>query len=333
MEAQQSISGISVVIPNYNGSDLLPKIIPPCILSLQNTKLPYEIIVADDCSTDNSIEFLQKEFPQIIISSAAINSGFSVTANRGISSAIYNWVLLLNSDVILEPDYFQPLLKYTSNNKIFGVTGRIVGWHDEEIQDAAKLPVMRGVKLNTSINYFLEDKAEMEDGLYSIYLSGANIFFNKKIFCFIGGFNELFSPFYVEDTELSVRAWRLGFDCMYEHNAICRHRTSSTVKKTNTKKFVNVIYDRNMMQLHAIHLQGSALKLWQLHIIGRATLKLLLFKFSYIKSLRLFIKNYPAIKQARKEIAEKASVTITLQDVITKITSSLNGKKVKAFFR
>ena len=61
------INGISVVIPNYNGSVLLPLILPPLFEALKNAQLSYEVIISDDCSTDNSVSFLQEHYPEIIL--------------------------------------------------------------------------------------------------------------------------------------------------------------------------------------------------------------------------------------------------------------------------
>ena len=59
--------GISVVLPNYNGVGLFPHTLPTVFEALENTKLPYEIIVVDDCSTDNSVVWLQENYPSIKI--------------------------------------------------------------------------------------------------------------------------------------------------------------------------------------------------------------------------------------------------------------------------
>ncbi len=101
-----------MVIPNYNGEQLLPQILPPAVLALSATGIPYEIIVADDASTDDSVAILQRDFPQVQLIQLPSNGGFSKTANAGIQVARFDWVLLLNSDVKLTPTYFEYLLPY-----------------------------------------------------------------------------------------------------------------------------------------------------------------------------------------------------------------------------
>jgi GT2 family glycosyltransferase len=98
--------GISVIIPNYNGSELFPQILPPLIDALKATTLPYEIIVSDDKSQDDSVNYLRSNFPEIPVLEADKNRGFSPTINKGIFVAQYSIVFLLNSDVKVTGNYF-----------------------------------------------------------------------------------------------------------------------------------------------------------------------------------------------------------------------------------
>ena len=100
-----------------------------------------------------------------------------------------------------------------------------------------------------------------------MYLSGANALVRREKLLLLNGFDEIFSPFYVEDYELSLRAWRLGWKCYYEHFAVCRHRISATILTANKKQFVRTIYNRNKMYLHAIHFAQPLRSFWFLQII------------------------------------------------------------------
>ncbi|MDP9047030.1 MAG: glycosyltransferase, partial [Bacteroidota bacterium] len=104
MEIRKSIS---IIIPNYNGIDLLKKYFPFTLEAIKNAGVDYEIIVVDDCSIDNSVEFLRSDYPDTIIIVNPENKGFSYSCNRGIEMARCELILLLNSDVKLMPDYFE----------------------------------------------------------------------------------------------------------------------------------------------------------------------------------------------------------------------------------
>lgn len=325
---------ISVVIPNYNGEYLLPAILPALYTALGKANVPYEIIVSDDCSTDQSLVFLSTHYPEIKILQSSTNSGFSITANKGFYAARYDHVFLLNSDVKLTEDYFIPLFKYfEEDNNTFGVMGRITGWDDDEIQDGAKYPSFHGAKIKTTGNYIALDP-DTNDRLYSIYLSGANALIDRHKLLQLGGFNELFSPFYVEDYELSLRAWRLGYTCYYDHFAVCRHQVSTSIKAKSKKNYINTIYYRNKLFLHYIHLSGAHLLLWKLQLIGETIFSFFSGKFYFFTSLRFFFDNLRRATMAKEKIKTLAIETqklYSVKQVVQIVLHSINPEKIKRF--
>jgi GT2 family glycosyltransferase len=325
--------GISVIIPNYNGRLLLPEILPPLYEALDNIHLPYEIIVSDDCSTDETIVFLKKNYPAIILLENEKNKGFSPTINKGIFASQYAFLLLLNSDVKLMKDYFKNLLPYFDDEDTFGIMGRIIGWDDDNIQDGGKYPSLQGAKIKTSINYIALE-SNTEDRLYSMYLSGANAFVSRDKIIELGGFDELFAPFYIEDVELSIRAWRLGWKCYYEHRAICCHKTSTTIKSKSSKNFINTIYYRNKMYLHAIHLDNGKLILWHFQLFIEIFIHLITGRWWFFVSLKSFFSNQHKIKLSKHnflKLAKKENVLLSIKDVVHNILLSLNTIKIKTF--
>ena len=329
-----SNKGISVVIPNYNGIQLLPKILPPLLKALAFTALPYEVIISDDCSKDDSIAFLQKEFPGVKIIANKENKGFSPTMNKGILAARYDYVLLLNSDVMLEENYFIPLLRYFDKEDTFGVMGRIIGWEDDIIQDAAKYPSFHGAKIKTTGNY-LPKEPKKNDWLYSMYLSGANALVNRKKLIVLRGFDEIFAPFYVEDYELSIRAWRLGWKCYYEHFAVCRHKSSVSIKSNSSKNYVNTIYYRNKMYLHAMHLSKGQSVAWYAQLFPETIFSVLTGKFYFLRSLKLFFQNSKKIQRSKKNfltLAQSLGKTLlSVKAIADTITQSVSGRDIERF--
>ena len=323
-------NGISVVIPNYNGVHLFPQILPSLYAALKNSNEEFEVIISDDCSTDESIAYLKKAYPEIIVIENKVNRGFSPTINEGIFKAQYDYLLLLNSDVKLNPDYFNNLFGYFNMEDTFGVMGRIIGWDDDEIQDAAKYPALQGAKIKTSGNYYLNNP-QKTDRLYSVYLSGANAFVDRKKITALGGFDELFAPFYVEDFELSIRAWRLGWKCYYDHFSVCRHQVSISIKTKSKKNYINTIYYRNKMFLHYIHLNGSTLAQWFLQLIPETLFYTITGRFYFSKAVLLFLKNKHKANISKsnfKKLAEAKNGLISVKEVFNHILLSLPGKDI-----
>jgi GT2 family glycosyltransferase len=318
--------GISVVIPNYNGVGLFPQTLPPLFEALKRGGLPYEVIVVDDCSSDDSVGMLVRDYPQVRVLTNEVNKGFSPTINKGIREATHDMVFLLNSDVKLQPDYFTHLIPYFESNDTFGVMGQIVNWDDDGIQDGAKLPTFQGAKIKTFKN-FLPSETPIQPGLYTMYLSGAETLVSKSKLQMLGGFDEIFAPYYIEDYELSLRAWRLGWKCYYEHRAMCRHRTSSSIKSKARKQHIQTIYYRNKMFLHAIHLNSFQMMVYYPQIFFECLVRVVSFRFHYVNSIRLFFKGRDKCRESKRrfeELAVKVGTNLTLAEVARKIGDSLN---------
>ena len=318
---------VSIVIPNYNGKSLLKQYLPYTLTAINNAEVDYEVIVVDDCSKDTSVQFIKSSYPQIKILQNTQNSGFSYTCNRGIHAAQMDLVLLLNSDVKLSADYFEHLWSYFSYPDTFGVMGCITDMNGPHIQDAARMPDRSGFKLRWWFYEPTEDNTA-----YTLYLSGANALIDTKKLKAIGGFNTLFSPFYGEDFELSLRAWRLNWTCYYEKRAVCGHEMSASTKNYKTARWVKMIYFRNRYYLHALHLDDPELALWFMQITFIDLLpKILIGQFWIITSYYEFIKHIPAIKRARfafKQLMNRQNNHVTLPAVIKKIKASVQGKPI-----
>ena len=106
---------LSVVIPNYNGEELLGKNLPKVLSSVEDA----EIIVVDDASSDGSLKVLGNFKHKIKIIKNEKNLGFSSTVNRGVKEAKGGIVILLNTDVIPEKGFLDPLLSHFKDDNVF----------------------------------------------------------------------------------------------------------------------------------------------------------------------------------------------------------------------
>ncbi|MBL7972663.1 MAG: glycosyltransferase family 2 protein, partial [Prolixibacteraceae bacterium] len=236
---------ISIVIPNYNGKDLLESNIPHVYNALKTSGITdFEIIITDDASKDQSVDFLKSNYPDIILIENKVNRGFSGNTNCGIFRANKDLVLILNSDVILTDCYFEHLLPYFDSPGTFGVMGQITSPDSKIIQDGAKYPTSAFGRIRPGTNYLIKGQSSH----LSLFLLGANALVDRKKLLEVGGFDEIFNPYNSEDVDLSIRAWRLGYKCYYDHRAICKHPISSTLKKEPNRK-VKMISNRNVMIL------------------------------------------------------------------------------------
>lgn len=323
---------VSIIIPNYNGRHLLEEYLPYTITAIETADTTFEIIIVDDCSTDDSVAFIKAVYPEFTLIINPENKGFSYTCNRGIEASQYELIFLLNSDVKLTPDYFEHQWKYFTRWDTFGVMGRIIDMDGDNIQDAARVPKFNGLKLKTDYFYYTDKDS---DRLLTFYLSGANALIDAAKLKKIGCFYELFSPFYCEDNELSLRAWKLNWKCYYEHKAVCRHLLSATTKKYKTPGWVKSVYFRNRFYMHALHFNGLALFAWYLQITFIDLVPKLLVGQTWIwKSYTELFKNRPLIKEHRAKITklmDDHQSKKSIFDVVNHIRRSVRNKRKHTF--
>jgi len=319
---------ISVVIPNYNGKDLLETNLPSVYNALQSTGISdFEIIIPDDASTDSSVNFVKINYPDIILVENEINTGFAGNINTGIKRSQKDLVLILNSDVKLKEDYFSQLLKYFDKPDTFGVTGRIVGLDSDKIQDGAKYPKCFFGNIASTTNYICKTRLS----LYSFFLTGANALIDRKKMMELGGFDEIFNPYYGEDVDLGLRAWRLGYKCYYEHNAICRHPNSATIKKEPPQK-IKTISSRNKMYLHFIHLNNFELIFYLTKLLFKTILKTIILDIKYLKSFWLFLVSLEKCLNSRKKFRAlqiEKDVQLSVKDAVGLIKASNKNYQIE----
>jgi len=324
------MKSISVVIPNYNGKHLFEKYFENNFKILHSLGPKTQIIIVDDASTDDSVNYLKENYNSgIIIIEKKTNTGFSETCNLGIQQAENELIFFLNTDVRLTSDYFTKLYKYFDHEDTFGVMGRIIGMDDDIIQEAARAPKISGRKIKPSNFFYINEPDSLTP---TFYLSGAIALIDASKLKILQGFNELFNPFYSEDQELSIRAWRLGWKCYYEHEAICRHEVSGSTKNHSAKRSVKKLYFRNRYYVHYLHLNGYDLFLWHLQAICSDVL-MGIITFQFYKASAYFDVwlNRKKLKRKKREfklLMRKYRSKISMIDVIHEIRKAIEGKEV-----
>jgi len=220
---------ISVVIPNWNGRILLKKNLPAVLA----TK-PFEVIVVDDASPDDSINFLKENYPQIKIIRHQRNLGFAAACNSGVKAAAGEIVVLLNLDVIPEKDVLEKTLPDFEDEKVFAVSFNEPSW------SWARIKWVCG---------FVEHEPgpRVQKTHISAWASGGSAAFRKSIWEKLGGFDELYKPFYWEDVDLGYRAWKRGYKILWEPKAVVYHKHESTIGRHFSKKYIDSVSERNRL--------------------------------------------------------------------------------------
>jgi GT2 family glycosyltransferase len=238
---------LSIVIPNYNGEKLLQKNLPKVVDAVKGYKKgKIEIIIADDPSTDNSSQVIADFIDSLkgtgIVGKTIANknkkeAGFSKNVNRGVSLAKGEILLLLNSDVIPQNDFLEPLIAHFENEKVFAV-----GCMDKSIEGGKT--VLRGRGVGKWQRGFLMHSKGRIDKTNSLWASGGSSAFRMSIWNELRGFDIIYNPFYWEDIDLSYRALKSGYDVMFEPKSIVMHEHDKGAirSKFKTKDIQKIAY-------------------------------------------------------------------------------------------
>ena len=233
------MKSVSVVIPNYNGRALLERFLPSVQKALRHPSVSAsEIIVSDDASSDDSVTFLQKNYPEVIVVESPKNMGFAPTANRGIFRAKMETVLMLNTDMELMEDTIGVLIAHLKDG-FLGVSCAICDPHDGHIQEGLKKPLIRSSKIGYSDE--LSNDAEGE----TMYLCGGLALIDREKLLSLGGYDCRYAPFYYEDMDLSLRAAEKGWISWYTSATRAIHQHSATIGSHYTKDEVKAVFIRN----------------------------------------------------------------------------------------
>jgi GT2 family glycosyltransferase len=260
---------ISVILPNYNGRKLLESNLPSLIDALKKYKYDSEVIVVDDCSSDDSIDFLTKQYPEIIIEKNEINSGFSSTCNKGVFSASKKLLCIANTDVSFSADYFTNALPAFSDSTVFSVKGDIINYDVEpdkisSIENASSLYFKHGL-LRSSTRIKPDPNLLTGKVGDQFTLLGCCFICDRDKMLTLGGYDEIYSPFYWEDSDLPLRAVQKGYKLAYIPECISYHKTSSTISKHIPDIRRRLVSSRNKFIFTWGHLKGF--RNWMTHIL------------------------------------------------------------------
>lgn len=218
-----NIPPLTIIIPHFNGKESLKK----CINSLKKQEFPSkEIIVIDNASSDDSTDYLKKNHPDIRLIENKTNRGYAAAVNQGIRSSKSEYILLLNNDVYLEKDSIQHLLNCIQTDKnIFGVSARIIQYHNpEKMDDAGDEYTLLG--WTKRVGYGKSpDKYNFKREIFSACAAAA--IYRRSILEKIGYLDENFFA-YLEDVDISYRARINGYKCFYTPQAVAYHVGSAT---------------------------------------------------------------------------------------------------------
>ena len=230
---------VSIIIPNYNGGDLLYN----CIDSIyKNISIKdFEIIVVDNGSTDNSINRVKSNFQNVGIISSNSNLGYSGGCNLGATHASGKYLLFLNNDTEHSNEWIEKLVYFLdSNSKIAAVQPKILNIHNKKLFDYAGgaggfidkfcFPFVQGRIFHT----LEEDHNQYNNPSRIFWASGAAFMIRSNIFKTLEGFDKVYFA-YMEEIDLCWRAQAMGYKIYSVPDSFVYHYGKQTIKENTIK--------------------------------------------------------------------------------------------------
>jgi len=250
------MSTTAIVILNWNGVDFLKEFLP----SVTQHSVGFDIIVADNASTDTSVVFLKENYPEINVIINSSNGGFAKGYNDALAKleGQYAHYLLLNSDIEVTANWLPPLVAVLENNTaIAGVQPKIKSFHRKNyfehagaaggMMDKNYYPFCRGRIFDT----VEEDVGQYDSPTEVFWTSGACMLIRAKVYHQLAGFDATFFA-HMEEIDLCWRAKNQGYSFQVEPASTVYHVGGGTLNYENPRKtFLN--FRNSLYTIHKNH--------------------------------------------------------------------------------
>ncbi len=271
---------VAIAILNYNGSEHLQSYLASVSFSSQEK---FKIYVIDNGSTDDSVDYIQEYHPEVELIKLQTNYGFAEGYNKGIQFIKEPLIAILNSDVKVEPNWIDPILKAMNNDHNIGACqAKILSLEDAQSYEYAgaaggfldylAYPFCRG----RIFDHIEEDHGQYDEESDIHWASGAAMVVRKQIFLDAGGFDR---KFFAHQEEIDL-CWRMrlhGHTIRYIPQSVVFHLGGGTLDYENPKKtYLN--FRNNLMMLLKNDMSGFRILKFISRLIldGIAGLKMIL---------------------------------------------------------
>ncbi|MFN8005673.1 MAG: glycosyltransferase [Terriglobia bacterium] len=258
-------SKASIIVLSWNKKELLQECLDAVQEAVEFDGGDHEIILVDNGSTDGTQDYIRIYYPEIRLIELDRNYRFCRANNIGVQCAKNKVVVLLNNDVIVEPGFLGPLLRGFDQPDIFAVTSQIFNYDQSKIREET------GKTFGTLVfgcfhvgHTQPNEQDEQREYVPAFYAGGGSSAYDRAKFLALGGFNEIYNPGYVEDTDLSYRAWKAGYRVLFSpaSKVIHKHRSTNVTKLGNRK--IDYLIWRNLFVFFWLNV--SSVKMFVNHL-------------------------------------------------------------------
>ncbi len=249
--ARPSRVRVAVVILNWNGLPFLEKFLPSVV---EGSADLAQVWVADNASSDKSLDFVAEHFPQVRLLSIPRNMGFAGGYNYALERISAEFVVLLNQDVSVTKDWLRPLMAaLDADPQAAAVQPKLRAFDQPEyfeyagaaggMMDALGYPFCRG----RIFDHCEKDQGQYDDPCEIFWASGAALFIRRELYLGIGGLDEDFFA-HMEEIDLCWRLRKAGYKILYAPDSVVWHVGGGSLDRDNPRKlFLNFRNNSRML--------------------------------------------------------------------------------------
>lgn len=308
---------VTLIITNWNGRELLRECLPSIqkAVACDSTR-SYETLVVDDCSSDDSLEILEKEFPWVRREKTPKNLGFQGANNYAVRLADSPLVMPINNDVKLDEKALYHLARHFdpasgANSPTFAASGKFYAFDGTTFLYGNRGGYFRN-------GHFSLYEKDAQDTSQTLFACGGAFMVDRKRYLELGGFDGMYHPLYYEEIDLSYRALKRGWPVIYEPESIAYHKVQQTITRQEKRRSIGFISARNNYLFVWKNILDPDMTISFFFFIPLFLLRdILKGKTRFWTAFFMALKRLPtALKQRRKE---KKSVRFTDREILSRI--------------
>ena len=312
---------VAVVILNYNGLHWLNKFLEDVILKSKEA----EIYVADNASTDQSLDYVEQHFPSVKIVENKDNTGYAGGYNNALQHICADYYILLNSDVEVTDNWISPIIEQMEKDKSIAACQPKIKKYDEKTHfeyagacggfiDKYGYPYCRG----RIFDNLEEDKGQYDNPIEVFWASGACLFLRSSAFYEVGGFDWDFFA-HMEEIDLCWKLKNKGYKIMCIPQSTVYHVGGGTLKNGSYfKTYLN--YRNNLLMLYKNLEPKNRFKILFTRMLldGISSAKMILDKKPHhiFAILKAHIHYYTFLKKFRKKRPKDYKTSLPQKSIV-----------------
>lgn len=237
---------VSIVMPALGDTSLLERHLPPLLEEIDGRGGGDEVWIVDDTGENVLKPWLDEHFPAVRVLAHEHNEGFARALLHGAQSARGDLLFATNPDVLVRPHFLDPLVEAMADEQVFAVTPRVLIGGDEQVVESHNALGYEDGRLRVT-------PRDPQDGAGAArpvpFASGAAMLVRREEFLDSGGFDPLYFPFFFEDVDLGLHAWKRGRTVLEVPTSVVEHHNRGTIDANVPGEVVQAAIEKNRLLL------------------------------------------------------------------------------------